>query len=221
MFMRQIDSRLIEAALFSAGRPLSIRELQELTGMDKNEVTSSLRSLVQSYRKRETSLEISRVGRKYTMKLRESYAKPVRSLATPDIPRKLWKTLALIAYHEPVKQSELQTMLGSRIYDHVRELRELNMIIMKADGNTRIISTTHLFPEYFGIESGDKEKIKMYLAKRVGLILDDDVDDECDKDDLESEKSSEEKDEEDEELPGLDDDEITENDMYPDDDPPL
>ena len=73
MFMKQIDSRLIEAALFSAGRPLSIRELQELTGMDKNEVTSSLRSLVQSYRKRETSLEISRVGRKYTMKLREEY----------------------------------------------------------------------------------------------------------------------------------------------------
>ena len=95
------------------------------------------------------------------------------------------------------------------------------MIIMKADGNTRIISTTNLFPEYFGIESGDKEKIKMYLAKRVGLILDDDVDDEGDTDDLESEKCSEEKDEEDEQLPGLDDDEITENDMYPEDDPPL
>jgi len=218
MFMKQIDSRLIEAALFSAGRPLSIRELQELTGMDKNEVTSSLRSLVQSYRKRETSLEISRVGRKYTMKLRESYAKPVRSLATPDIPRKLWKTLALIAYHEPVKQSELQTMLGSRIYDHVRELRELNMITMKADGNTRIISTTHLFPEYFGIESGDKEKIKMYLAKRVGLILDDEIEEPCDKDELETEGCSDEV-EEPEELPGLADDDISESDLYPDDDP--
>lgn len=221
MFMKQIDSRLIEAALFSAGRPLSIRELQELTGMDKNEVTSSLRSLVQSYRKRETSLEISRVGRKYTMKLRESYAKPVRSLATPDIPRKLWKTLALIAYHEPVKQSELQTMLGSRIYDHVRELKELKMIIMKADGNTRIISTTHLFPEYFGMESGDKEKIKMYLAKRVGLILDDEIEEKNEHVDLETEErvNEEAEEEEEEELPGLPDDDITENDMYPDDDP--
>lgn len=218
MFMKQIDSRLIEAALFSAGRPLSIRELQELTGMDKNEVTSSLRSLVQSYRKRETSLEISRVGRKYSMKLREQYAKPVRSLATPDIPRKLWKTLALIAYHEPVKQSELQTMLGSRIYDHVRELKELAMITMKADGNTRIISTTHLFPEYFGIESGDKPKIKMYLANRVGLILDDEIEEECEKDDLKDEECPVEEEEE-EELPGLQDDDITEADLYPDDDP--
>ncbi len=218
--MKQIDSRLIEAALFSAGRPLSIRELQELTGMDKNEVTSSLRSLVQSYRKRETALEISRVGRKYTMKLREDYAKPVRSLATPDIPRKLWKTLALIAYHEPVKQSELQTMLGSRIYDHVRELKELAMINMKADGNTRIITTTHLFPEYFGIECTDKTKIKMYLAKRVGLILDDEIEEE-------SEKRKHNKhvvnvvevDDEEEELPGLADDDVCEADMYPDDDP--
>ncbi len=218
MFMKQIDSRLIEAALFSAGRPLSIRELQELTGMDKNEVTSSLRSLVQSYRKRETSLEISRVGRKYTMKLREIYAKPVRSLATPDIPRKLWKTLALIAYHEPVKQSELQTMLGSRIYDHVRELKELTMITMKAEGNTRIISTTHLFPEYFGIESGDKEKIKMYLAKRVGLILDDEIEEESVSADLSTEVVEVEEEEE-EELPGLADDDVSESDMYPDDDP--
>jgi segregation and condensation protein B len=218
MFMKQIDSRLIEAALFSAGRPLSIRELQELTGMDKNEVTSSLRSLVQSYRKRETSLEISRVGRKYTMKLREQYAKPVRSLATPDIPRKLWKTLALIAYHEPVKQSELQTMLGSRIYDHVRELKELTMITMKADGNTRIISTTHLFPEYFGIDSGDKSKIKMYLAKRVGLILDDEIEEKCDPEEKRETECVEEKEEEQEELPGLEDDDISESDMYPDDD---
>jgi len=213
--MKQIDSRLIEAALFSAGRPLSIRELQELTAMDKNEVTSSLRSLVQSYRKRETSLEISRVGRKYTMKLREEYAKPVRSLTTPDIPRKLWKTLALIAYHEPVKQSELQTMLGSRIYDHVRELRELKMITMKADGNTRIIATTHLFPEYFGIKASEKAKIKMYLAKRVGLILDDDVEEK----EVEIEEIEEVIEEEVEELPGLPDDDITERDMYPDDDP--
>ena len=152
------------------------------------------------------------------MKLREEYAKPVRSLATPDIPRKLWKTLALIAYHEPVKQSELQTMLGSRIYDHVRELKELNMIIMKADGNTRIITTTHLFPEYFGIDSGDKNKIKMYLARRVGLILDDEIEEECEEASVEKEECVEEEAEV-EELPGLPDDDITEADMYPDDDP--
>jgi len=174
---------------------------------------------VQSYRKRETSLEISRVGRKYTMKLSEEYAKPVRSLATPDIPRKLWKTLALIAYHEPVKQSELQTMLGSRIYDHVRELKELNMIIMKADGNTRIISTTHLFPEYFGIDSSDKDGIKMYLAKRVGLILDDEVEEKEEEHIDITEGVEEEKKDEEEELPGLPDDDVTEHDMYPDDEP--
>jgi len=220
-FMKNIDTRLIEAALFSAGRPLSVRELQELTGMDKNEVSSALRSLVQSYRKRETALEISRVGRKYTMQLREQYAKPVRSLATPDIPRKLWKTLALIAYHQPVKQSELQTMLGSRIYDHVKELKELGMIIMRPEGNTRIITTTHLFPEYFGIDSTDKEKIKRYLAKRVGLILDDEIEEEkeVDLDDDSGEEEEDEEETEEEELPGLPDDDITEKDMYPDDEP--
>ena len=219
--MKNIDTRLIEAALFSAGRPLSVRELQELTGMDKNEVSSALRSLVQSYRKRETALEISRVGRKYTMQLREEYAKPVRSLAAPDIPRKLWKTLALIAYHQPVKQSELQTMLGSRIYDHVKELKELGMITMKPEGNTRIITTTHLFPEYFGIEATDKEKIKKYLAKRVGLILDDEIDEEKTEEKTTDTTEEEEIDENEEELPGLPDDDITEKDMYPEDDEPL
>ena len=215
IFMKPNDNQLIEAALFSAGRPLSIRELKELTGMDKNEVASSLRSLVQSYRKRETSLEISRVGRKYTMKVREIYAKPVRSLATPDINRKLWKTLALIAYHEPVKQSELQNMIGSRVYGHVKELQELNMITIKTDGNTRMISTTSLFPEYFGIKSGDMGNIKMFLAKKMGLMLDDVIEDESVSGDISTEVTEVE---EEEDLPGLADDDIFESDMYPDDD---
>jgi hypothetical protein len=90
---------------------------------------------------------------------------------------------------------------------------------MKVDGNTRIISTTHLFPEYFGIESGDKEKIKMYLAKRVGLILDDEIEEKCDSDDLDTDTCEVEEEEVEEELPGLADDDISESDMYPDDDP--
>ena len=79
--MNGIDTRLIEAALFSESEPLSIHQLQKKTGMDKNEVTSCLRSLVQSYRKRQTSLQIIRVGRKYLMKLREEYEESCGNLS--------------------------------------------------------------------------------------------------------------------------------------------
>jgi len=101
------------------------------------------------------------------MQVRSQLAEHVKYFAQMEIPVKVLKTAALIAYHQPIKQSELQEMFGSKVYDHVKELHELGLIKKRQDGRTIVLTTTPHFSEYFGSETTDKKKIKEWLVEKV------------------------------------------------------
>ncbi len=163
--------QVVEAALFSAGKPLKLEELQDATNINKDQLKKFIKNLINDYKGRESALEIAKVGDKYAMLLKPEYTATTRGLADMEIPYKVLKTAALIAYHQPIKQSELQDMIGSKVYDHVRALRELKLINAKDLGRTKLLTTTKLFPEYFGIDSTNRDEIKKWLTKKVGVKL--------------------------------------------------
>jgi chromosome segregation and condensation protein ScpB len=105
------------------------------------------------------------------MQVRSEYTPAVRSVAAPEVDPRLLRTLALIAYHQPILQSDLQEMLGPKVYEHVRELKALGLISATPKGATKELTTTQKFPEYFGIESAKREDIKKFMADRVGIEL--------------------------------------------------
>jgi len=88
-------------------------------------------------------------------------------IAKPEIQSHHLKTLALIAFHQPIKQSNLRRMIGPRVYDHVDELVLMKLVHSKPHGTTEMLTTTKLFPEYFGIDSTKPEEIREFLAKKV------------------------------------------------------
>jgi len=75
---------LIEAALFSAGKPVSEEEISETTGIDRPLIRLYMKKLTQSYSRRETSLEVIKAGKKYTLRIKEPYVEKVTSLANPE-----------------------------------------------------------------------------------------------------------------------------------------
>ncbi len=167
---RDLDNRLlVEGLLFSSGKPMRIVDIEEATTLPRGAVRSALRRLASDYRRRMTALEVVKVGDRWTMQVNTEYTKPVRAVATAEVPSRLLRTLALIAYHQPVRQSDLQEMLGPKVYDHVRELVGLGLVNAARKGSTKELSTTRKFPEYFGIASAKKEDIKRFLAERVGI----------------------------------------------------
>jgi hypothetical protein len=103
------------------------------------------------------------------MQVRPQASEPATKFAPPEIPSKLLKTLALIAYHQPMKQSELVDMIGTKVYDHVPELVERGLVKAREEGVTKILVTTALFPEYFGLDAEDREQVRATMAKLVGL----------------------------------------------------
>jgi segregation and condensation protein B len=158
---------LIEAALFSAGKPVALDEIAVSTGLEPALIKLYLKKLTQSYNRRDTSLEVIKAGKKYSLRVKERYVERVRELAAPEVNPKLLKTAALIAYHQPIKQSDLVDMYGSKVYDHVKELMHLGLVRARKEGSTKLLTTTHRFSETFGISSVSKSKVKGHVRDRV------------------------------------------------------
>lgn len=165
------ERQVVEAALFSAGKPVMLDEISEKTGVPKADVRHAIKALEKAYAASDGALEVSQAGDKWAMQLKAEFAPHATKLAPMEIPIRTVKTLALIAYHQPVKQSEVVDMIGPRAYEHIKELHDRGLVNWREHGQTKILSTTPAFPEYFGIASLEPDEIKRFLAARVGLKL--------------------------------------------------
>lgn len=164
------EERLIESILFSASSPISVEEIKQASNLSKKQVEEALENLIELYnveRKKETSIEVVKAGNKYTMQVKKKFIDQSVMVSKPEIQNHHLKTLALIAFHQPIKQSNLRRIAGPKIYDHVDELSDLKLINAKKHGSTEMLTTTKLFPEYFGIDSTNPEEIREFLAKKV------------------------------------------------------
>jgi len=164
------ENRLVESVLFSASKPVSINEIKNATYLPPKKIKDIIENLIQDYnveRKNDTSMEIVKAGNKYAMQVKKKYIDQSVMISKPDIQSNLLKTLALIAFHQPIKQSNLRSMVGPKIYDHVDELVSLKLVYSKKYRSTEMLTITKLFPEYFGIDSTKPEEIRDFLAKKV------------------------------------------------------
>ncbi len=162
---------LVEGVLFSAGHALQVSDIEQATGLARPDVLRALRRLSSEYRRRATAIEVAKVGARWTMQLKVEATPQARSVAPPEVPAELLKTLALIAFHQPVRQSDLMEMVGPRVYDQVKQLVALGMVYAAPKGSTKVLTTTQKFLEYFGIASARRDHIKRFLAEKVGVKL--------------------------------------------------
>jgi len=173
--MGKNEKRLVESILFSASKPVSVSEIKETTGFTPNKIRKILDELIDDYtvkRKDETSMEIVKAGNKYAMQVKKKYIDQSIMISKPEINSNLLKTLTLIAFHQPLKQSNLRRMIGVKAYDHVDELTTMKLVHSKKHGSTEMLTTTQLFPEYFGINSTKPEEIRDFLIKKVASQID-------------------------------------------------
>ena len=145
---------LIEAALFASGRALSLKELAELCESGSmGPVRKAAEELRQEYQGRKAGIEIAVLGESYMVRVAEDYEEKVLPLVPEtDMPQPVLKTLALIAYEGPIKQTEVVRIRGSHCYKYIKFLREREFIDSQKEGRTRILKVTPKFREYFKIE---------------------------------------------------------------------
>ena len=159
---------LLEATLFSAGRSLSVLELSENLGYEEDEISESINNLQSTIkRRRGGGLQIVEIGGKWAMEVKPGIADHLPKETKSELPPKLLKAAALIAYHQPMPQSRLVELLGQRAYDHIRELAQAGLIGRRRDGNTRRLTTTRRFSEMFGCPHTDRKKVRAWFRDMV------------------------------------------------------
>ncbi|MAW22428.1 MAG: hypothetical protein CMA16_03155 [Euryarchaeota archaeon] len=159
---------LLEATLFGSGKSLSVKDLSESLGYEGDEISEALTSLQGTIkRRRGGALRIVEIGGKWAMEVRSNVAEHLPKETKTEMPKKLLKAAALIAYHQPMPQSRLVELLGQKAYDYVRELSQHGMILRRRDGNTRRLTTTRRFSEAFGCPHTDLRKVRKWFREQV------------------------------------------------------
>ncbi len=160
----------VEALLFAAGKPLSVKEITGALGVDDyRAIQRAVRTLEQTYAHRQSALEVRRVGDRYALQLEERYVPAVHSVTPVEMAPRTVKALTLVAYHQPILQSLLVRMIGDVAYEEVQHLRGLGLIRTEPKGSTLELTTTRRFAEYFGIGSTRPEEIRRFLEQKLGV----------------------------------------------------
>lgn len=159
------DLALLEAALYVAGRPLDLRTLASvIKTRSKNKVRRLTKTLVETYKSRETALEILELeDERFVMQLKTEYTPQVRRLAfRPLLSVGPLKTLSYIAFRQPVPQTQVLDVRGHHVYNHLKQLEELDLITRERAGRSKVLRTTEFFADYFGF-SHDLKTMKQQL----------------------------------------------------------
>ncbi len=164
-----IATARIEAALYSAGRPLKIEELIRASGTESRTKTYNIiNNIMKKSKSAFKAIEIVILpDGSYVFQLKPEYSSTVKKYASkPVLPKATLKTLSYIAYMQPISSKQLVETRGSGVYSHLKELRQLDFINHQNVGRLKIYTTTEKFQKYFGIQ-GDVENLKQRLFSKI------------------------------------------------------
>jgi len=154
--------QIIEAALLSSSRPLSIQEIQRLFPADqtpsKEDIKETLNEIEDLCAKR--GVELKRVSSGYRMQVKQSLSAYIAKL-WEEKPQRYSKatleTLALIAYRQPITRGEIEQIRGVSVGTQlIRGILERGWIKIVGQrdvpGRPSLYATTKEFLDYFGLQ---------------------------------------------------------------------
>jgi segregation and condensation protein B len=153
-------AQLLEAALFSACRPLTAEELATLdTDANAADVRVALDQLREHYDFNQHGVELVELAGGYQILTRPVHAAAIEraqfSVRTPKLTAATLETLAIIAYRQPVGRVEIEEIRGVSAGGVLRSLQERGLIEVvgrsEALGRPLLYGTTPLFLELLGM----------------------------------------------------------------------
>jgi segregation and condensation protein B len=153
-------AQLLEAALFSASRPLTAEELASLDP-DANpaDVRVALEQLREHYDFNQHGIELVELAGGYQILTRAVHAAAIEraqfSVRAPRLTAAALETLAVIAYRQPVGRLEIEEIRGVSAGGVLRSLQERGLIEVvgrsEALGRPLLYGTAPLFLELLGM----------------------------------------------------------------------
>lgn len=151
------NMKKVEAALFIAGRFLSLQELVTLTDVNPILLKKILEDLSDKYK--DSGIELVQQNNLWKMDVAQEYVWMVNRLATgsSEFSKAEQETLAIIAYKQPIKQSVIIKIRGNKAYDHIKKFVEMNLLHKKKTGHTAELTLSDQFHDYFHVNKEEDE----------------------------------------------------------------
>ena len=180
-------SRVIEALLFSAQKPLSIREIttaiksaegddspNEFARVREAEVAAAIEQLRTEYVEQGRAFQLIEKAEGWQLATDPKYAPWVRQLFPAPKPARLsapaLETLAIIAYRQPITRADVEAVRGVNIDGVLQTLMERGLVKIagraEIPGRPLLYETTQFFLDHFGLRDLDELPNVEELRKR-------------------------------------------------------
>ena len=170
---------ILEALLFSAQKPLSLKELRDvfaaatehaegdetaraLKRVKESELTVALEELARDHEQAQRSFRLVCVAGSWQFVTQPEYAPWLKALVghkvrPPRLSQPALETLAIIAYRQPITRAEMEQVRGVSVDGVMQTLVERGLVeqVGRAEvvGRPMTYGTTALFLEYFGLRN--------------------------------------------------------------------
>jgi len=150
----------LEAAIFLAREPLSLRRLAKLAGLaDGTRARTLVRDLTKLYDDAGSAFRVEQIAGGFMLMTRAPFGPWVRRLlGTPPETRlsaPALETLAIVAYRQPTTRSEIEAIRGVGCEDMLRQLMERDFVAIGGRtedlGRPNVYVTTRRFLQAFGL----------------------------------------------------------------------
>jgi segregation and condensation protein B len=181
--------KVIEALLFSAQKPLSIREIttaiksaedpaaggpNEFARVREAEVAAAIDQLKTEYVEQDRAFQLIEKAEGWQLATDPKYAPWVRQLFPVPKPARLsapaLETLAIIAYRQPITRADVEAVRGVNIDGVLQTLMERGLVKIagraEIPGRPLLYETTQFFLDHFGLRDLDELPNVEELRKR-------------------------------------------------------
>ena len=173
----------VEALLFAAGKPVSLKSLCEILENDKDEVKGALQTLEMNLIERKSGIQLVKLNDAYQLATLEVYydyvCKLLDNRPKPTLSQAALEVLAIVAYNPKVTRAEMEKIRGVSSDSAMNKLLEYNLIEeagrMDAPGRPTIYRTTNDYLKKFGYSSLEDlpELPKYKLDENQQIVIDD------------------------------------------------
>ncbi len=142
----------IEALLFACGRKMTLDELKLHLPASSAAIKEAIAELQKEYTDRESPVMIVQEGDSWKLTTREKYLSIVRKInPNTELTKTMMETLAVIAWKQPITQSEVIAIRTNKAYEHIGELEKMGFLVKEKYGRTFMLKLTQKFFDYFDL----------------------------------------------------------------------
>jgi segregation and condensation protein B len=149
---------IVESLVFAADKPLTLRNLRQLTGGKSEEIKGLLEDIQGEFE--QSGIHLVNVGGGYQFRTNPANASWVKKFLAGKparLTRPMLETLAIIAYRQPATRPEIEEVRGVDCGSTLRVLLERNLIRIvgkrEEAGRPLLYGTSQYFLEFFNLKS--------------------------------------------------------------------